>query len=335
MNSTKLMIFAVVIALLGPFASVTPARAQSDENGITKPLSGATISDITPIQGIADDPAFLKWQLDLLPEGKAEQANFLALGRSSRPTVATFTSLDTTLYPDGEYVLRLRVVREDTNYNEYFTAVTIDNSNTAPREESQLTAPEDNEVISGRTQVRGIVNRTDLRAWELRIEPAEQPKLVDRLVRRGTPAPREGVLFTLDTLPYANGDYVLRLRIIHTNQNFVEISRTVGISNVAVIEKAPVGINAPVSGTVASGALRVQGAAYDPAFSKWQLDLLLFGQESQATFVVLGQRPLEQTSTLVNLDTTKYPNGKHVLRLRVVRQDTNYDEYFVPVEFNN
>ena len=38
---------------------------------------------------------------------------------------------------------------------------------------------------------------------------------------------------------------------------------------------------------------------------------------------------------LTNLDTTRFPNGTHRLRLRVVHKGLNYDEYFMPLAINN
>jgi hypothetical protein len=38
---------------------------------------------------------------------------------------------------------------------------------------------------------------------------------------------------------------------------------------------------------------------------------------------------------LVALNTANYPNGEHVLRLRVVRRDGNYDEYYTRVTIAN
>ena len=72
-----------------------------------------------------------------------------------------------------------------------------------------------------------------------------------------------------------------------------------------------------------------------PAFRKWQLDLLLDGNETQATFLAVGEQPVPTPAELLLWDTTPFPDGKHQLRLRVVRSDGNYDEYFTPVTIAN
>jgi peptidoglycan/xylan/chitin deacetylase (PgdA/CDA1 family) len=110
-------------------------------------------------------------------------------------------------------------------------------------------------------------------------------------------------------------------------------------------EEAPAGENAPPplgpSGGISSpgqdvelrGMVAVQGFAAHPTFRKWQLDLLINGIDE--TFLALGEAPLAETAELFAWDTTLYPNGDHRLRLRVVYEALNYDEYVVPVTIAN
>jgi penicillin-binding protein 1C len=93
----------------------------------------------------------------------------------------------------------------------------------------------------------------------------------------------------------------------------------------------PSGIFSP-NGTV-SGVVPVQAAAVNPNFWKWQLDLLVNGQS--ATFLALGEQPVGTPSSLLALNTALFPNGSHTLRLRVVRRDGNYDEYYAPITIAN
>ena len=74
------------------------------------------------IKGYASSPNFMKWQLDLLPGGNANQAGFLAFGEKAGEFTYT---LDTTNLPAGEHALRLRVVRADSNYDEYVVKFTL------------------------------------------------------------------------------------------------------------------------------------------------------------------------------------------------------------------
>jgi hypothetical protein len=77
----------------------------------------------------------------------------------------------------------------------------------------------------------------------------------------------------------------------------------------------------------------VQGFAAHPTFRKWQLDLLLDG--ANETFLALGETAVPQGGELFTWDTTSYPNGDHILRLRVVYAGLNYDEFAVPLTIRN
>jgi lipoprotein-anchoring transpeptidase ErfK/SrfK len=87
--------------------------------------------------------------------------------------------------------------------------------------------------------------------------------------------------------------------------------------------------------SVVSGNVQVKGVAEHPTFRKWQLDLLLDGDPDQATFLAVGEKPETQVALLAEVDTTRYPDGEHQLRLRVVHSNLNYDEYFTQVKIAN
>jgi hypothetical protein len=105
----------------GGTSGATPTTTAAT-NGITNPQDMAALTGTVEVRGYASSPTFLKWQLDLLPNGDPNAAIFLALGE----TPGEFTySLDTSNLPAGEHALRLRVVRQDSNYDEYLTRFTI------------------------------------------------------------------------------------------------------------------------------------------------------------------------------------------------------------------
>jgi peptidoglycan/xylan/chitin deacetylase (PgdA/CDA1 family) len=89
----------------------------------------------------------------------------------------------------------------------------------------------------------------------------------------------------------------------------------------------------PAAGAAVSGVVAVVGQANHPTFSKWQLDLLIDGVNE--TFLAFGETPVLAPAELFALDTRLYPNGDHVLRLRVVYEGANYDEFSVPVKISN
>ena len=95
------------------------------------------------------------------------------------------------------------------------------------------------------------------------------------------------------------------------------------------------GLTWPRNGSTVSGLVEVSGHADHPTFRKWQLDLLLNSDPAQATFLAVGEDPVPAPMTLATIDTRRYPDGNHSLRLRVVHSNLNYDEYIVPITVKN
>ena len=93
------------------------------------------------------------------------------------------------------------------------------------------------------------------------------------------------------------------------------------------------GIIEPVEGGTVSELVRISGLAQHPEFRKWQLDLLIDGNEENATFLAFGERPV--WGRLTTWDSTTIQNGRHALRLRVVRIGGDYDEFFTPITIQN
>jgi len=106
----------VIDKVIMPPAEAAAPVAAATANGLTSPKSGAAVSGEVDVKGVANDPSFSKWQLDLLPGGDPSKAIFLAVG--DKPGEVSYV-LDTTNLPSGKHALRLRVVRPDGNYSEY------------------------------------------------------------------------------------------------------------------------------------------------------------------------------------------------------------------------
>jgi len=122
----SLIIITLLVSLLA--TAIPYKRAQAaGANGIDPAALGGSAQGIVPISGVADDPLFQKWQIDLLLNQDESQAQFVALGETAQPTPNLLTALDTTQYPDGRHSLRLRVVRQDGNYDEYLRPLIIRN----------------------------------------------------------------------------------------------------------------------------------------------------------------------------------------------------------------
>jgi lipoprotein-anchoring transpeptidase ErfK/SrfK len=235
--------------------SAVEVFATENDNGVVLDGNGI-VSGKVSLQGVARHPAFRKWQLDLLLEGNANSANFLALGEEPKNEVGVFTTIDTTLFPDGQHLLRLRVVHSNLNYEEYFTPITIANQGSAPAAGAQA-----------QNRVPSILRPATL--TEAASAAASDP-------------------------------------------NGFQIGSD------------------PLQGTVT-----LRGVATHPTFRKWQIDLLVDRDPEQAQFVAVGETALSTAGALADLNTTLYPDGEHLLRLRVVHSNLNYEEYYTPVTVRN
>lgn len=114
------VVWLVVVSTFLLFA--WPAGAQV-QNGISEPQEGATVSGVVIIRGTAAHEAFLRYEVAF-----RRGDEWLVFAEGDRPVVDdTLAIWDTTVgqpqspvFPDGVYTLRLRIVRQDYNYDEYF-----------------------------------------------------------------------------------------------------------------------------------------------------------------------------------------------------------------------
>lgn len=134
LRSIRSFVFCLVIGLLfliGAEQAATPVFAAEPQNGILAPAEGAAVTGVVNVEGVAVHPTFRKWQLDLLVNGDPAHAAFLAVGENQLPSASSLTAWDTSLYPNGNHALRLRVVHSNLNYDEYYTPVVVHNASPA------------------------------------------------------------------------------------------------------------------------------------------------------------------------------------------------------------
>jgi hypothetical protein len=113
------VLFLAWLLLLFPAAERPLAQALGQ---ITSPRDRATVRGLVPIEGSANHPQFQKYEVHYGPEpNPGEQWTPVGGSPFSVPVVQGRLALwDTTIIPDGVYSLRLRTVRLDGNYDEYF-----------------------------------------------------------------------------------------------------------------------------------------------------------------------------------------------------------------------
>ena len=175
MRMIRILFFISIFGL----TNWTVARA-ADGNGIMTPGVNSTLQGMVEVIGVAQHPTFRKWQFDLLLNGEAKAATFVAVRETPQMAAGLFTQLDTTLYPNGNHILRLRVVHSNLNYDEYLTPIVIDNPNapapnnaTPPSIETataelipQTLGPLGEGVPDGRRWIEVDISEQKLTAWQ-------------------------------------------------------------------------------------------------------------------------------------------------------------------------
>ncbi len=211
----------------------TPAQPAVVGNGITEPVDGARVSGVIRVKGRADAPNFARWQLELLLYGDEAQRVLLAEGEKPRSKEGTFKKIDTTVFPDGTHVLRLRVVYTDANYEEYRVRIVVDNRELLASVPNQngITSPSDGAVLQGVVKVEGVAFDPNFKKWQLDLLLYGDPNQAIFLDRSSRPRRIPEVLTTVDTTQYPDGTHALRLRVVRTDGNYDEYTVRVIFQN--------------------------------------------------------------------------------------------------------
>lgn len=141
------LVLAVTLAIvLGPMtiavrhaAAATPPPAVSGGARIDEPRASAVVRGTVKIMGTASLPSFAKYQMYIQrPGSNAFEWKF---ERNTAVVNGLLWEWNTNPrdYPDGNYVLRMWVVKGDGNYDEVTVAVRVDNS-TIPTPTATATA---------------------------------------------------------------------------------------------------------------------------------------------------------------------------------------------------
>ena len=124
----KMVASCLLLLLLGAFLVViieaAPGRSPQEQGAeavITSPRDRAVVRDKVSIRGTATHPEFWKYEVAYGPEpNPSDQWILIGVVHETQVVDNVLETWDTTLLPDGNYSLRLRVVRRDGNYQEYF-----------------------------------------------------------------------------------------------------------------------------------------------------------------------------------------------------------------------
>lgn len=236
----------------------------------------------------------------------------------------------------------------------------------APVAASGITAPKADASVNGTVAVTGNA-AGDLSKWELLLFPNSVVQDSNKVwLVSGDAA--GSVKYDLDTTKYPDGTHSLVLRVVMADSNYTDYVTEVAFANAgaapvaatavvtatatptataavavtATPTPAPVapvapatesGITAPKADASVSGTVAVTGNAVGD-LSKWELLLFANGDVQDGNKAWLAGGDAAGAITY-DLDTTKYPDGKHALVLRVVNANSNYTDYPVMVTFAN
>lgn len=118
-------IAGLFVLLAGGYRELSAQAAppkQGQKAVITSPRDNSQVSHgQVPIMGSADHPQFLKYEVAYAPEpNPGGEWSLIGSVHQSPVEGAALEHWDTTGLADGVYSLRLRVVRQDSNYDEFF-----------------------------------------------------------------------------------------------------------------------------------------------------------------------------------------------------------------------
>lgn len=240
-------------ALLVLGALVVGGRARAATSGITSPKSGAVVYGIVIVKGLADAPDFAEWRLDLLSNGDPTAANQIARSQKRFTKEDTLAKWDTSELPDGQYALRLRVLRTNGQYDESIVSVQLNNTNPpspppAPARApaaakvipsvNRVLAPANNAVIKGVVTIQGVADEPTFQSWKLDLILDGKADRTVTIAAGRTPVPTAAVLTLLDTTLLANGNHLLRLRVAKADNSFTESRISITIANAKAVQPA-------------------------------------------------------------------------------------------------
>ena len=201
--------------------------------------------------------------------------------------------------------------------------------------------PQNGDILRGSVPIIGTVNgKTYLNPferYELHVRPVGESDW--GWLFTGDQQFWQSTIYTWDTTTLPDGFYDLRLRIVYRDANYDEyFAGGLRITNGAKVwtlkkqgevstDKTAPGIYFPLDGAQISGVMELVGATSVPNLLRWELAWSLNGAEDWQ-FLVSSDKPVVN-SVLANLDLSLLPVGAYDFRLRIVRNDYSYGDYYV------
>lgn len=208
-----------------------------------------------------------------------------------------------------------------------------------------ISSPTNGERVFGTIAIRGIADTPNFLAWQLDVLLNGDEQAVASITRSKKQISKEDLLARLDTTTLPDGPHQLRLRVINIDGQYDEFFVSIIVNNAdvtptteanssvprptRVVRPTPTTLNqitAPSDGATVQGTILITGFADSPDFLSWKLDLL-FDRKQDKSVTIAAERTRSPTGDFsTQLDTTQLPDGTHLLRLRVSKQDDTFTE---------
>jgi hypothetical protein len=166
---------ALIIALLS-VGSLLSAPVVQGQSGITAPADGSAVSGSVAIQGTATIDAFQKYDLHYKQEPSGDDSYIWFDGGTAQVTGGQLGVWQTDTLPPGTYSVRLRVVKNDGNYAEYYARnLSVNQSAPAPAEPSEPEAADEEETEAAEEIEEASTEPTPTPIPTATFTPAPQP----------------------------------------------------------------------------------------------------------------------------------------------------------------
>ena len=300
---------------------------------LTVPDSGAVVSGVVRIQGIATGDDFDRYSLVLVgPDGGTE---VLTSSEAAKVEEAVLGIWDTGGGAEGDYLLVLEASSRVGQSHSSMVRVTVDN--TPP--EASIVVPVAGEAVSGRVAVVGTVRDHHFHSYQLGYGLGISPdsnEVIQLGTARSVPV-EEGILGMWDT-PEENGLYTLILTV-EDEAGWARV-----VEQVVRVDVTPpeVQVSQPGSGEIVRGVVPLIGAVVDnSATPDLEHFMVMYGVVQEggevAEWISVGdpRAPPVVGDTLGVWDTRGLADGSYMLKVSAVDQLGHTREEAVSVEVDN
>lgn len=220
---------------VSPLETPTPAATPDFESfipggqGIYQPGNGERLKSVQPIVGTVNGRGagkhFQRYEIYLSRAGM-EQWEWLYASQQQLFNEVIYR-LDTSRFANGSYDLRLRIVYQDSNYDEYHArnlTIANDPALLVSGPTLELKQPQAGSLVVGQMDIRGTLIHPHLSRWELYWSAADSALPDDQrqwlLLYTGEYQVLDDLIARVDLGQVTPGSYDVRLRLVQQDGNY-------------------------------------------------------------------------------------------------------------------